>query len=69
MNSQPHFEVVRDSPAAAVVDADGALGIHVGAFAMRMAVAPAKTSGWSTSFLMRTQGESASCSSSSICCE
>jgi L-2-hydroxycarboxylate dehydrogenase (NAD+) len=47
-NSQPNFEVVRDSPATAVVDADGALGIHVGTFAMRMAVEKAKALGVGT---------------------
>ena len=47
-NSQPRFEVVRDSPATAVVDADGALGIHVGTFAMRMAVEKAKALGVGT---------------------
>lgn len=47
-NSQPNFEVVTESPGTAVVDADGALGIHVGTFAMRMAVEKAKALGVGT---------------------
>ena len=43
--ARPTFRVVRDGPAAAVVDADGALGIHVGTFAMNLAIEKAKEYG------------------------
>ena len=43
--AQPTFRVVRDGPATAVVDADGALGIHVGTFAMNLAIEKAKEYG------------------------
>eukprot|EP01047_Picozoa_sp_COSAG01_P087524 COSAG01_NODE_20178_length_966_cov_5.855825_1_plen_134_part_00 len=47
-NPRPNFRTVRDRPATAVVDADGALGIHVGTHAMRMAIGKAKSVGCGT---------------------
>lgn len=45
LNPRPEFKIVTDNPAAAVVDADGALGIHVGTFAMKLAIEKAKALG------------------------
>eukprot|EP01050_Picozoa_sp_SAG11_P012845 SAG11_NODE_1456_length_4876_cov_20.700021_1_plen_400_part_00 len=47
-NPRPVFKIIRDRPATAVVDADGALGIQVGPHAMRMAIAKAKAVGVGT---------------------
>ena len=47
-NPQPDFKILRESPATAVIDGDAALGIHVGPFAMRLAVEKAKQCGVGT---------------------
>lgn len=54
-NPRPIFRTIRDRPATAVVDADGALGIHVAPHAMRMAIAKAKAVG-SGSVVVRNAG-------------
>ena len=54
-NPRPAFRTVRDRPATAVLDADGALGIHAAPHAMRMAIAKAKAVG-SGSVVVRNAG-------------
>ena len=44
-NPRPQFEIISEQAGTAVVDADGALGIHVGTYAMKLAVEKAKTQG------------------------
>lgn len=54
-NPRPRFRTVRERPATAVIDADGALGIHAGPHAMRLAIAKAKAVG-SGSVVVRNAG-------------
>jgi hypothetical protein len=54
-NPRPQFRTVRERPGTAVIDADGALGIHVGPLAMRTAIAKAKAVG-SGSVVVRNAG-------------
>ena len=54
-NPRPRFRTVRERPGTAVIDADGALGIHVAPHAMRVAIAKAKVVG-SGSVVVRNAG-------------
>jgi LDH2 family malate/lactate/ureidoglycolate dehydrogenase len=42
-NPTPEFRTLRETPGTALIDADGALGIHVGPYAMRIAIQKAST--------------------------
>lgn len=59
-NPRPEFKTVKDGPATAVLDADGALGIHVGPHAMRLAIAKAKVVGSGT-VVVRNAGHFGAC--------
>ena len=54
-NPRPQYRTLRERPGTAVLDADGALGIHVGPHAMRIAIAKAKAVG-SGSVVVRNAG-------------
>ena len=45
LNARPDYRVVRETSTTATVDADGALGAHVGPWAMEMAVGKAREHG------------------------
>ena len=44
-NPRPQPRIVRESPAVATLDADGGIGLHVGAYAMELAIEKAKSHG------------------------
>eukprot|EP01045_Picozoa_sp_COSAG04_P043451 COSAG04_NODE_14246_length_575_cov_2.065126_1_plen_56_part_01 len=41
-NATPDFKTLRETPGTALIDADGALGIHAGPYAMKIAIEKAK---------------------------
>jgi L-2-hydroxycarboxylate dehydrogenase (NAD+) len=45
INAKPNIQVIHESPSTATVDADGALGLVSGPFAMQKAIDKAKTAG------------------------
>ena len=47
-NPRPDFKTLRETPGTALIDADGALGIHAGPYAMKIAIEKAKVCGVGT---------------------
>ena len=47
-NPTPEFKTLRETPGTALIDADGALGIHAGPYAMKIAIEKAKVCGVGT---------------------
>ena len=48
LNAQPEFKIVRETTTTALMDSDGALGIHAAPTAMRLAIKKAKEHGTGT---------------------
>ena len=44
-NPNPEFKTLRETPGTALIDADGALGIHAGPYAMKVAIEKARVCG------------------------
>ena len=47
-NPNPDFKTLRETPGTALTDADGALGIHAGPYAMKVAIEKARVCGADT---------------------
>ena len=60
LNPKPEFKVTRESKTTMTVDADGALGIHVGPWAMQVAIDKAKEFGMAA-VAVTTSGHLAGC--------